>query len=145
MARTSSTRTIAASPDRVWEVVSDPEHMPRWWPGVKRMEEVAEDRFTQVFATKRGRPVRMDFQVLAVEAPARMAFSQDVAGTPFERILREAITEIALEPGADGGTHVTITQRHKLRGYKKTGGFMLRRATRARLNEALDGLERICA
>ena len=57
-------------------------------------------------------------------------------------MLDEAITEVLLEPEADG-TKVTIAQYQKLRGYSKTGGFLLRRATRAKLDEALDGLERL--
>ena len=45
--------------------MQDAHHMPRWWPGVVRVEGVEEDRFTQVFQTKKGRPVRMDFRLLA--------------------------------------------------------------------------------
>ena len=41
------------------------------------------------------------------------------------------------------GTEVTIAHLQKLRGYSRTGGFMLRRATAAKLSEALDGLERL--
>jgi uncharacterized protein YndB with AHSA1/START domain len=143
VAVTRRERTIAAAPQRVWEVIVDAHHMPRWWPGVKRMEGVEEDRFTQVFTTKRGRSVRMDFQVLASEAPYRRCWAQQIEGTPFERVLSEAITEVLLDP-VDGGTRVTIAQRQKLRGYSRTGGFLLRRATRARLDEALDGLQRVC-
>jgi carbon monoxide dehydrogenase subunit G len=141
---TTRHRTIAADQQRVWEVIEDPHHMPRWWPGVKRMEGVEGDRFTQVFMTKRGRPVRMDFQLLVSEAPWRRVWEQEVAGTPFERVLGQAVTEILLEPSGDGGTHVTLAQDHKLRGYSRTGGFLLRRATRKRLDEALEGLEQIC-
>ena len=143
MARTKRTRTIAAAPQRVWEVVEDPHHMPRWWPGVMRMESVEEDRFTQVFKTKKGRPVRMDFRLLVSEPPWQRAWEQLVAGSPFERVLSESITEIALEPEGEG-TRVTIEQRQKLRGYSRTGGFLLRRATGAKLAEALEGLERVC-
>ena len=50
--------------------------------------------------------------------------------------------EVQLEP-TDGGTEVTIAQRQKLRGYSRTGGLLLRRATSAKLDEALEGLERI--
>jgi carbon monoxide dehydrogenase subunit G len=143
MAATRRSRNIEATPERVWEVIQDPHHMPRWWPGVTRMEDVQDDRFTQVFTTKKGRPVRVDFHVLASDSPARRCWEQEVVGTPFERVLNESITELFLEP--DGpGTRVTIEQRQKLRGYSRTGGFMLRRATRKRLDEALDGLERIC-
>jgi carbon monoxide dehydrogenase subunit G len=132
----------------VWELIEDPHHMPRWWPGVTRMEGVEPDRFTQVFKTKRGRPVRMDFRVLASHPPAYggdaagRAWEQELAGSPFERVLNESVIEVVLEPDGDG-TRVTIEQRQKLRGYSRTGGFLLKRATRRKLDEALDGLARI--
>ena len=65
-------------------------------------------------------------------------------GTPFERVLGESITEIAVEP-ADGGTLVTLAQRQKLRGYSKTGVWAMRSATAKRLDQALEGLARILA
>jgi uncharacterized protein YndB with AHSA1/START domain len=144
-------RLIAADLETVWGVVEDPHHMPRWWPGVARMEGVSEDRFTQVFTTKKGRPVRVDFRLLESAPPGshgdelgRRSWEQEILGTPFERLLNQSITEIELKP-ADGGTLVKIELRQKLRGYSKFGGFMLRRATKARLDEALAGLESICA
>jgi len=42
-----------------------------------------------------------------------------------------------------GNPAVTIALDHKLRGYSRTGGFLLRRATRAKLDEALEGLEEV--
>jgi uncharacterized protein YndB with AHSA1/START domain len=144
LATARRTRTIAASPEAIWAVLEDAHHMPRWWPGVRRMEGVAEDRFTQVFTTKKGRPVRIDFLVVASDPPWRLAFSQEIPGTPFERVLAESVTEVVLEPDA-GGTQVTIAQRQKLRGYSRTGGLLLRRATNKRLDEALEGLDRICS
>jgi uncharacterized protein YndB with AHSA1/START domain len=149
MPTTRRSRTVQAPPEQVWEVVADPAHMPRWWPEVKRMEGVEEDRFTQVFSTRKGRAVRMDFRLVASQPPGpggdppgRRAWEQEIAGTPFERVLGEAVTEVLVEP-EDGRTRVTIALRQKLRGYSRTGGFLLRRATRARLDEALEGLERI--
>ena len=61
--RTLSTATRTrvlggASVEQVWVVIADPYQMPRWWPGVERMEGVDSDRFTQVFKTKRRRTVR---------------------------------------------------------------------------------------
>lgn len=141
-------RTLPASPDRVWRVIADPHHMPRWWPLVKRMEGVAEDQFTQVLTTRKGRLVRADFRVLASEPPGagagRRVWEQEVAGTPFERVLGEAVTEVLVEP-ADGATRVTIALTQRLRGYSRTGGFLLRRATRAKLSEALEALEQLFA
>jgi uncharacterized protein YndB with AHSA1/START domain len=134
---------IAAAQQQIWSVLSDPHHMPRWWPGVTRMEGVEEERWTQVFTTKHGRPVRADFHLMHSEPPSRLVWEQEVTGTPFERVLEESVTEVILEP-VDGGTEVTIAQRQKLRGYSRTGGFLLRRATKGKLKEALEGLEHAC-
>jgi uncharacterized protein YndB with AHSA1/START domain len=134
--------TIEASSDRLWELVSDPHHLPRWWPGVQRVEGVEPGRFTQVLHTRKGRPVRIDFQVTAVEPPHRQVWEQELAGTPFERVLSESVIEVVIEPLPDG-SEVTISQRHQLRGYSRTGGWMLRRATRRKLDEALEGLAAI--
>ncbi len=149
-------RKVPAAPEQVWEVIADPHHMPRWWPDVKRMEGVEDDRWTQVFTTKKGRPVRMDFHLLKSDPPGpggdppgRRVWEQDIEGTPFERVLGEAITEVLVEraPGPEGrdgeATRVTIALNQRLRGYSRTGGFLLVRATRARLDEALRGLEEI--
>ena len=137
------TRTLAAGQQELWELVADPHHLPRWWPGVERVESVDEDRFTQVFKTKRGRPVRADFHIVESQPPWVRSWEQEIPGTPFERVLRQAVTEVRLEP-VENGTEVTIAQTQKLRGYSRTGGLLLRSATRSRLDEALDGLERIC-
>jgi carbon monoxide dehydrogenase subunit G len=146
----SATRTctVRAPVADVWKVIEDPHQMPRWWPGVERMEGVEDDRFTQVFMSKRRRPVRVDFRVLASEPPdaeypsGHRTWQQEVAGTPFERVLHESITEVLVEP-ADEGTRVTIAQRQKLRGYSRMGALTMRSATAKRLDEALDGLARI--
>ena len=139
MANVSRRLTIDAPPDRVWEVLNDPHHLPRWWPGVARVEGVEGDRFTQVLHTRKGRPVRIDFQITDTEPPHRQVWQQELAGTPFERVLNECVVEVVVEP-AEGGSEVTITQRQQLRGYSRTGGWMLRRATRRKLDEALEGL-----
>jgi uncharacterized protein YndB with AHSA1/START domain len=136
-------RTLPAPPEELWELIADPHHLPRWWPGVERVEGVQDGRFTQVFKTKRGRPVRADFRVVASEAPTTRAWEQEVLGTPFERVLSASVIEVQLMPAA-GGTEVTLSHEQKLRGYSRTGGFLLRRATATRLDEALDGLARIC-
>lgn len=64
MPTASRTRTIAADQQSIWAVLEDPHHLPRWWPGVTRVEAVAEDRWTEVFVTKKAKPVRLDFQLL---------------------------------------------------------------------------------
>lgn len=143
MPTTRRTRTLGAEQSDIWRVIEDPHQMARWWPDVKRMEGVEDDRWTQVLMTNRGRPVRADFHLLESEPPARRRWEQEVVGTPFERVLSEAITEVALEP-VEGGTLVSLELRQRLRGSARGGGFLVRRATRRKLDEALDGLARIC-
>jgi uncharacterized protein YndB with AHSA1/START domain len=135
-------RTFKASPTEIWDLIADPDHLPRWWPGVGRVEGVEDDRFTEVLTTKRGRPVRADFRIVQSDRPYALAWMQEVEGTPFQRVLSESIVAIGLSIGAEGTT-VTIEQRQRLRGYSRTGGFLLRRATQSKLDEALDGIERI--
>ena len=150
LSRSERSRRVPATPATVWELVADPFRMTRWWPDVARVEGVEEDRFTLVFQSRRKRPVRMDFRVLASDAPGsggepsgHRAWEQDVRGTPFERVLGSSITEVLLDPAHGGATQVTIAQAHKLRGYSRTGALLLRRATDKRLGRALDALEQL--
>jgi uncharacterized protein YndB with AHSA1/START domain len=142
------TRVLAAPVAEVWKVIEDPYQMPRWWPGVERMEGVDEERFTQVFKSRRRHTVRADFRLLASEPPGgeytsgHRTWSQEVEGTPFEPVLHESITEMVVEPEGEG-SRVTIAQRQRLRGYSKTGALAMRSATGKRLDEALEGLERL--
>jgi uncharacterized protein YndB with AHSA1/START domain len=140
---TQRTRTIDAPAGEVWELISDPNHLPRWWPRVTRVEGVERDAFTKVFTSPRGRLVRADFHVVADERALVLHWDQHVENTPFARLLAAAATELRLEP-AGRGTVVTIELRQKLKGlFANLGARRVRRAAKATLEEALDGLERI--
>jgi uncharacterized protein YndB with AHSA1/START domain len=137
---------IDAPVEAVWSVVSDPYHLPRWWPRVTRVENVqgggARARWTAVLGTEAGRGVRADYRCVSAAENERYLWEQEVADTPFERILRDARTEIRLRP-AGAGTEVTVRIRQALRGLSRLGSPLMRRATSRTLNEALDGLERV--
>ena len=143
MPTTRRSRTIDAPVEDVWDVVSDPHHLPRWWPRVTRVEGAEEGRFTQVLATAKGKPVRADFRVVESVPPRRQLWVQELEDSPFERLMGEALTEIGLEP-ADAATKVAIELRQRLRGFARFGWFLVRRANVRVLDEALDGLERAC-
>ena len=134
---------MPASPEAVWRTIADPHHLPRWWPRVQRVEGVAGERFTEVLGTDKGRSVRADFSVLESRAPEVRRWRQDVSGTPFERLLRSAETEVRLAPDDTGGTRVTLTLRQRLRGVGVLGGFMVGRANRRVADEALAALARL--
>lgn len=145
MPRVSASRTVATNPQRTFDVVGDPHHLPRWWPGISRVEDVQltpgrrRSRWTAVLVARSGRPVRADYRCVTSAEGERFAWEQELEGTPFGKHLREARTEISLAPDPEG-TLVTITAEHRLRGLSRLGGWMMRGAMRRQIREALDGL-----
>jgi uncharacterized protein YndB with AHSA1/START domain len=138
-------RRIAAPTSAVWSVIADPYHMPRWWPHTQRVENVSESgdaarSWTQVLETKDGRGVRADHRCVDATPEERYVFEQTVEGTPFERFVKRARTEIVLAP-RDGETDVTMALDRRLRGLSRLGAPMMRRAIGRTLDEALTGLE----
>jgi uncharacterized protein YndB with AHSA1/START domain len=164
-----SSRTIAAPLDELWRVIADPHHLPRWWPRVTRVEDVTNGAFTEVMRTRKGRVVRADFDIVALDQEARMLrWEQRIEGTPFATVLRSSQIELWLAPAAPAGgaaglggqgssgagTEVTIELRQELGSGARAGGAwalpvpgfrgrLVRRAAAATIDEALDGLERI--
>ncbi|HKI67852.1 MAG TPA: SRPBCC family protein [Solirubrobacterales bacterium] len=147
MPRVTRRRTIAAPVDQVWELVSDPYSLPRWWPRTSRVESVdrkpegKRSQWTKVLETAEGRGVRADYRCISSAACERYVWQQQLAGSPFERHLRSSSVEIGLRP-ADGGTEVSLTSEQRLRGMSRFGSPMLRGGQRKILDAALDGLER---
>jgi len=140
--RTRRSRTMEATPEQIWRTVCDPHHLPRWWPRVQRVEGVDREHFTEVLNTDKGRSIRADFRVVESRAPEVRRWVQEVEGSPFERLLRSAETEIRLE--RDGGaTRVTVTLSQRLKGLGAFGGFMVRRANGRLADEALERLARL--
>jgi uncharacterized protein YndB with AHSA1/START domain len=137
-------RTIAAPQQRVWELVSDPYHLPRWWPTVQRVEDVSDGAWTTVATSSRGRAVRFDWSRVSVEPPERIVWRQELAETPFERFLRESVTGVLLERAGDG-TKVELRIVRKLRGLARFGVIQMRLAARKELDGALDELEAMVA
>jgi len=144
MPRTRRDRTLNASPEDVWRVAADPHHLPRWWPRVQRVEAVEASRWTVVFATRKGKPVRADYVLEADDPPRRRTWTQELAESPFENLMDEAVTELSLEP-EPRGTRVTLELRQQLRGLARLGWFMVARANRHLLDDALESLDRACA
>jgi uncharacterized protein YndB with AHSA1/START domain len=145
MPRVTRSRPIAAPPERVWGVVADPHHLPRWWPRAVRVEDVrVEDdeaiQWTTVLRTQAGAHVRADYRRTAGEPGRSLAWSQGVAGTPFERILKAAEVRIELKPEGEG-SRVTLSVDETLRGLSRLGSPMMRAAARRRLDEALENLD----
>ena len=145
MPTVSRSRVIAAIPEHVWDVVADPERLADWWPHVQRVEEIEPKAWTTVLASpKGGRSLRADYTLVASEHPRRRSWRHEVAASPFERVLTDSVTDIRLER-VEAGTEVKISEEMGLRGFSRLGGGQVKRATRRKLDGALDGLERLFA
>ena len=129
----------------VWELVSDPYNLPRWWPRTSRVENVSGDggrrtRWTKVLETAEGRGVRADFRCVSSAEAERYVWEQGLEGTPFERHLKALRVEVRLRE-REGGTEVALTEEQSLKGMSKLGSPLMRRARGDVLDEALDGIE----
>jgi uncharacterized protein YndB with AHSA1/START domain len=139
--RVARSRVLRAPAPDVWRVLADPHALPRWWPLARRVEGVGEDGWTVVLGKPGGRGVRAD-QRLEESAPGRLRrWSLVVPGSPFERVLSASVTEARLAP-AGQATELRLELRQSPRGWARFGGFMLRRAARRQLDEALEGMAR---
>jgi uncharacterized protein YndB with AHSA1/START domain len=134
--------SVPVPADEVWRLVSDPEHLPRWWPGVTRVEEVTPSAWTTVLRSPKGKTVRADYTLVEAEPHRRVSWRHEVEESPFERILGESVTEVELEP-ANGATRVALRTRVRVRGFARLGFLQVRKATGRQLEEALDGLQHV--
>jgi uncharacterized protein YndB with AHSA1/START domain len=137
-------RTVPATPADVWRVVADPWRLPAWWPGVTRVEDATTEAWTTVMTSRKGRSVRADFTRTDAEEPHRLAWQQELAETPFERLLAESATRIELRP-EDGGTRVELELAQRPRGWTRFAPIQLRLAAARQADGALDGLTALFA
>ena len=136
-------RELAAAPAAVWRVVSDPTRLAAWWPGVRRVEEATSDAWTTVLVSPAGKTVRADYTMVETHEPERVLWRHEVQESPFERLLSESTTEIALASGATGGTLVRLTLEQRPRGWARFSPFQLRAAARKQAEAALEGLAKL--
>ena len=146
MPTVNRSRVVAAPASRVWELVSDPYNMPRWWPRCVRVEDVSggagtrRARWTAVMETEKRRTVRADFRCVSSAEGERYVWEQELEGSPFERILASSSLQIDLAESGDG-SKVSLRSAQKLRGLSRLGSPMMRGGTGRNLDAALDGIE----
>ena len=133
-------RVVAAAPAEVWRIVSDPTRLAGWWPGVTRVEEASREAWTTVLVSPHGKSVRADYTLVEAKEPERMLWRHEVEESPFERLLSESTTEIALAVEGDGGTLVRVTLDQRPRGWARFSPFQLRAAATRQAEAALEGL-----
>ena len=140
--RTRRSRVIAAPRERVWELVGDPYHHPRWWPRVERVEGVTARGWTNVLVSSRGNTVRTDWAVEVNQQPTERRWAQEIEGTPFERLFKRNAIEAQLEK-AEGGTRVTLAYDQQPRGLARALPFLIKRPMGKQLDEALTNLAEV--
>jgi uncharacterized protein YndB with AHSA1/START domain len=133
-------RVVSATPAELWRIVSDPERLPAWWPGVSRVEEASREAWTTVLVSPTGKVVRADYSLVEADEPERVGWRHEVAESPFERLLAESTTQIELEADASGGTLVRVTLDQSPRGWARFSPFQLRAAAAKQADGALEGL-----
>lgn len=146
MPRVSRHREIDAPASKIWNLITDPDHLPRWWPRATRVEDILNRsnpdrmRWTLVMKSDRGNVVRADFTGTLAKRDQRFGWRQDVRGTDFDKWWSSIEYQVDLEP-TDGGTRVEITSTMKARGLSKLGGTLMRSGTGRTLDQALEGLD----
>ena len=107
MAETASqTTTIAAPPDRVWEIAVDLEHYPEWARDVKDVVVRTRD--------DHGRPTEVEFRASALGRSTHYTLSYDYSAAPTVLawsmlrgdIMRTIDGAYHFSPTSDGGTEV---------------------------------------
>jgi uncharacterized protein YndB with AHSA1/START domain len=141
-------RTVPASPDKVYDVVSDPVRLTEWWPRVIRVEDVAgkagaeRTRWTSVLSADSGRMLRLDFRCTGATRPGRYEWEHELEGTPYEsHLARQAVEARISEVG--GGSEISLTTVNSLRGTAKIAGFSMKKGQRELLDQALDSLAKV--
>jgi uncharacterized protein YndB with AHSA1/START domain len=133
-------RVVSAAPAEVWRIVSDPNRLAAWWPGVSRVEEASREAWTTVLVSPQGKSVRADYTLVEAEEAERMLWRHEVEESPFERLLAESTTEIALAAEGEDSTRVRLALHQRPRGWARFSPFQLRAAASRQAEAALEGL-----
>ena len=133
MAETATeTITIAAPPEKVWEIATDIERYPIWTHDVKDVVVTSRD--------DEGRPSEVEFRTSALGRSTHYTLAYDYADAPGTLawsmvkgdIQRSIDGAFIFEPLPDGGTHVQYDLAIEL--VVPLPGFVKRRAERRILN-----------
>lgn len=141
-------RAVAAAPERVYDLISDPSRLPEWWPRVVRVEDVAgragaeRTRWTCVLGADSGRRLRLDYRCTGATRPGRYEWEHELEGTPYESHLARQSVEVRID-AAEAGSEVSLTTVNSLRGTAKIAGFTMKKGQRQLLDAALGSLEEI--
>lgn len=143
-------RTVAADPESVYAVVSDPARLSEWWPRVTRTENIdgkagaKRTRWTCVLEADSGRLLRLDYHCSGANRPERYEWEHELGGTPYQKHLSRQAVEARITGQAEG-SEVALTTINTLRGVAKVAGFSMKKGQQDLLDEALDSLAGVFA
>lgn len=138
-------RTVPASPEKVYDLISDPARLADWWPRVVRVEDVAgrpgseRTRWTCVLGAESGRLLRLDYKCTGATRPQRYEWEHELEGTPYQAHLARQSVEARIAEAVEG-TEVSLTTVNSLRGTAKIAGFSMKKGQRQLLDAALEAL-----
>lgn len=124
--RASQSTTIAASPERVWQIATDVERYPEWARDIKSVTVLARDA--------QGRPSEVEFRASALGRSTHYTLRYDYAEAPSAvvwhmvkgDIMRSIEGAYHFSPAAGGGTEVRYDLAIEL--VVPLPGFVKRRA-----------------
>jgi hypothetical protein len=140
MIRVEHEARIAAKRERIWEILTDHEGMPRWFPArevIRRRPGSPDPNGVDAVRVVRASGLAIEERVTAFEPGKRMEYVV-TGGVP----LRDHRGQVVLDGGdADGDTCV-VRWSVELRPLIPGTGWILRRATDGLIREGLEGLRR---
>jgi uncharacterized protein YndB with AHSA1/START domain len=106
--------TVAAPPDEIWPLVSDPARLPEWFTFAERVEVLAGEGVGQrrrQHGHWRSKPSEVDQRITAFDPPRRLAWCHEaerLGGKPAPRFAASTDFEIVLEPVERDATRVSL-------------------------------------
>ncbi len=145
MPRVSRSLEVPVAIESVWDFVSRPGNLAKWWPRVIRVEGVVGQAgttglsWTSLLEADSGRRVRLDFQATKADPPNAFGWTQELASTQFEKHLKRQDYMILLDDRA-GGTAIELVAETDLKGSAKLASLTLRKSQGRVLDRALSDL-----
>ncbi len=141
-------RTVAAPPEAVWSLVSDPARMPEWFGFAERVEVLEGADGPGQRRRQHGhwgrKPSEVDQRITRWDPRGALAWTHEAErldGKPAPRFAASTDFSIELAP-ADGGTHVRLHSRQQ--AASRPRGLVMRlfgeRDLRKTLERSLDAL-----
>jgi len=140
MIRVEHETRIAASRERIWEILTDHEGMPRWFPArevIRRRPGTPDPNGVDAVRVVRASGLAIEERVTAFEPGKRMEYVV-TGGVP----LRDHRGVVVLEAGDSDDESSVVRWSVELRPLIPGTGWILRRATDGLIKDGLDGLRR---